>query len=472
MTAEEIKTLVNSPDYYNRYDKSKNWEYIALIVGVPTQAAEINELQSLIEDKICSVGKSLYDDGTIIDGCEIVLNATTQKATLQAGRIFLDGLVYNVAEKTLSLSETGSEAQIGVWKISSLLTSQEDSSLVNPAIGYPEYRSPGAFRILTKVQWGLSTETHSNAKFCGIYKISSGLISRIKRVKPDIIRYDKDAHGNYIVEGMNVSFVSSASGKQTFKVSKGLAHINGYETELLQDTALNINEVIPDESLTKEVTQSETLAEGIAKIALTHIPVEDVSFVLITKNRTVENLTHGSAGCVDKLPDESVIRVIEVKQGAKIYVEGTDFTFDSETDSIDWSLSEDEPTPNSKYDVTYEHKVNASFEFDNTSVMIADSDFLRDKSVDVVYKYRMPRKDIVIVQEDASVALLRGKANQDNPDNPVIPDVPQGAICLAEVTQTWISAPSVKNVTKNMREQIDELYSKIKKIEERLDVHI
>ena len=472
MTAEEIKALVSSPDYYNRYDKTKNWDYITVVVGYPTQAAEINELQNILEDKIKDVGKSLYDDGTIISGCEISLNTTTKKATLQAGRIFIDGLVYDVAQKTLTLADAGSEVQVGVWQISSLLTSQEDSSLINPAIGYPEYRSPGAFRIVTKTQWGLITETHNNAKFYPVYKISSGLITRLNRVKPDIIRYDKDAHGNYAIEGLKVSFVKSVSGKQTFKIAQGLAHINGYETELLQNTTFSVDEVMSDENLTKEVTQSETLAESTAKIVLTHVPVENVSFVLITKRRTVENLTHGLAGCVDELPDESVTKIIEVKQGAKFYIEGTDFNFVSETDGIDWSLSGDEPTSNSKYDVTYEHKVNASFIFDTTSVTISDTDFLRDKSIDVVYKYRMPRKDIIIIREDGEVELLRGKANYDNPDNPVAPDIPSGAICLAEVTQTWINAPVVKNTAKNMREQIDELYSKIQEIEGRLDVHI
>ncbi len=147
MTGEEIKDLIAVPEYYNRYDKGKGWDYVAVLVGRATQAAEINELQNILEDKTRAVGSSLYEEGMLIDGCGI--SYSSPNVTLAAGLIFIDGLVHEVAAKVLNVTGT---ATIGVWKISTVLTQDEDSSLRNPALGYPEYRSPGAYRIITTTQ--------------------------------------------------------------------------------------------------------------------------------------------------------------------------------------------------------------------------------------------------------------------------------------------------------------------------------
>lgn len=463
MTGEELKSLIGVADYYNRYDKAKNWDYVAILVGRATQAAEINEIQNIFEDKLKAVGSSVYEQGMIIDGGGISYSSSSRKATLQAGLIFLDGLVYEVAAKELSITGT---ATIGVWKIHSVLTEDNDSTLRNPALGLPEFRSPGAYRIITQTQWGLSTETHDNATFCEIYRIDGGIITRLVKAKPDIARYDFDAHGNYSVAGLTISYVNSQAGKQTFRVTKGLAHINGYETEIFQDTTFSADEVAEGEEILREVTQSETLQASSNRIALAHVPVERISVVRVTKQRTVTNLTHGSAGCVDILPDDSVTKIIEVRQGAKFYTEGTDFRFVSETDGLDWSLPGDEPTAGSKFDVTYQYRVNSAFTFDSASVTVSESDFLNDEPIDVTYAYRMPRKDIIIMNDDSSLALIRVDASAYSP---IEPDTPSGAIRLATVSQSWVNPPEVNNSVRSIQEQINEMARKIHELEGRLN---
>ena len=464
MSGEEIKNLIGVADYYNRYNKDKSWDSVAVLVGRVLQAAEINEIQSILEAKTKAIGQSLYEDGMIIDGCGIYYNSSSRKATLNAGLIFLDGLVYEIPAKELTITGI---VTVGVWKILSVLTEDEDSSLRNPALGYPGYRSPGAYRIIATTQWGLSTETHENATFYEVYRIDGEVITRLKKAKPDVVRYDRHAHGNYAVEGLTVSFVRASSGRQTYKVAKGLAHINGYETEIFQDISFSVPEVLLDEDITREATQSETLAEDENRIVLSHTPITRVSKIRVTKQRTVKNLTHGVAGCVDELPDDSVTKIIEVKQGAKFYVEGTDFRFVSDTDGLDWSLSGDEPTPESKYDVTYQYRANVTtYYYGDTSVTICDEDFLRGEPIDVTYYYKMPRKDIIIMNEDGTLELVRGIADVDNP---VVPATPLGAIRLAEVSQTWVAAPEVNNSVRSIQEQIDALTQKIRELEGRLN---
>ncbi len=137
MSGEEIKNLIGVADYYNRYNKDKSWDSVAVLVGRVLQAAEINEIQSILEAKTKAIGQSLYEDGMIIDGCGIYYNSSSRKATLNAGLIFLDGLVYEIPAKELTITGI---VTVGVWKILSVLTEDEDSSLRNPALGYPGYR--------------------------------------------------------------------------------------------------------------------------------------------------------------------------------------------------------------------------------------------------------------------------------------------------------------------------------------------
>jgi len=71
MTADELKKLMNSPNFYDRYAKNKNWDFLGVMAGRAMQSAEFNEIQHILEDKIKSIGNALYADGTIIEGCSI-----------------------------------------------------------------------------------------------------------------------------------------------------------------------------------------------------------------------------------------------------------------------------------------------------------------------------------------------------------------------------------------------------------------
>ena len=170
MTGEEIKTLLKVPEYYNRYEKSKNWDAVAVLSGRAMQSAEFNEIQSIAEEKIKAIGSSLYSDGTIIKGCAITLDTGAKKANLEAGRIFIDGLIYEVAEKILDIPND-EDIQVGIWKKSSVLTEYEDETLNEPARNSPQYMMPGAYRVITVAEWGLSTDNiniRSNKGECAL----------------------------------------------------------------------------------------------------------------------------------------------------------------------------------------------------------------------------------------------------------------------------------------------------------------
>ena len=476
MTADEIKTLLKSPDYYNRYNKAKNWSHVAVLAGRAMQSAEINESQLIAEDKIKAIGSSLYADGTIIKGCAITLDTNAKKASLEAGRIFLDGLVYEVEEKTLDVPDD-EDVQVGIWQKFSVLTEYEDDTLNDQARNTPQYMMPGAWRVITVAEWGLNTD-NLDAPFFPVYGISGGeIVTQLQKINPEYLnttaRYDRHANGHYVVEGLNVTALASIeSGKQTYSISEGIAHINGYEAEIGHSVRLITDEAFDLAEVQSEVHRFTSGGTGRMAFTVAHTPIESVSQVRVTKERTV-TLTHGNySGCVDALPNDSVFEVVEVRQGALIFVEGTDFLLDG--DNLDWSPTGEEPSPGATYTAKYHYRTNIrpdSF----TTKSITVSGLFENSVIEASYYYRMPRKDIIVMYKDCSIGIVRGISHRYDP---VLPGTPPEAICLAQVTQTWDGLPAVRNVAikcvhadvlNEMRSQILDLYGLLARQELRFD---
>ncbi|MBQ3693293.1 MAG: DUF4815 domain-containing protein, partial [Synergistaceae bacterium] len=479
MTAEELKKLIGSSDFYDRYDKSKGWEFLPVMAKRAMQSAEFNEIQHIAEEKVKALGNSLYADGTIIEGCAISYDPSTKKANLDGGRVFLDGLIYEIEAAALNIPDV-ENIQVGIWKKSKNVTEYESDELLDPAKGTPQYQMPGGYRIITTAEWGLSNEA-IDMPFFPVYGISGGeIVTQLRdNINPEyletVARYDRHANGHYVVEGLRVTaLANSTAGKQTFSVSEGEAHIHGYEA-LISHSVRLITDELPDLAEVKSEVHKYVSSSGKMIVSVHHTPIEAITQVRVTKERTV-TLTHGSySGCTDELPDTSVFQIIEVKQGALVFEQGTDFHFVS--DKLSWSPSGEEPAPHSRYTVTYHYRVNVAPDTSTTETLTL-SGLVENSLIEVDYSYRMPRKDIIVMYKDRSIGIVRGVPHRYDP---ILPGTPPEAICLAEVTQTWKGLPTVKNVaiqrvpvdTLNaMKNQIIDLYSLVARIEQRHDASI
>ena len=478
MTAAEISKLINSPNFYDRYDETKKWDYVGVMAGRAMQSAEFNEMQHVLEDKIKSLGKALYADGTIIEGCAISYDTESKIAKLEAGRVFLDGLVYKVEAATLNIPDIDA-VQAGIWKMSRCVTEYEDNSLFDPAKGTPQYHMPGAYRIVTEAVWGLSTDGY-DMPFFPVYGVSDGeMVTQLQEaVSPEytdaLARYDNHANGDYVVDGLRVTALESdAAGKQVFSVSEGTAHVNGYEAVISHSVRVMADEEPNLADVKSEVHVFNADTNGTVTISVSHRPIENLKQVLITKERTV-TLTHGGyTGCVDELPNTSTFEIVDVYQGNLHFTQNTDFYFGN--DKLNWSLSGEEPAPYSSYIVTYRYRlaVNADA-WDTDTVTISGG--VANSLIEIDYDYRMPRIDLIVMYKDRSVGIVRGVAHRYSP---TVPTTPPGAICLAEVYQNWDGLPEVKNVAtqrvpvedlRKMQERIQDLYSLVARNEQRFDI--
>lgn len=483
MTADEIKELINSSSFYDRFDKSKHWDFLGVMAGRAMQSAEFNEIQHILEEKIKAIGNSLYAEGTIIEGCSISYDTEKKLINADAGRVFLDGLVYDVEAATLNMPDDFENVQAGIFKISRCVTEFEDNSLFDPAKGTPQYHMPGGYRIITTAKWGLSSDIDSqNSPFFPVYGVSGGesVTQLQEKTSPEyqdaLARYDNHAHGHYVVEGLKVTALESEiENSQVFSISEGEAHINGYEAYQSHSVRL-VAEELPDLAEVKaEAHPFNARTGGTATINFTHTPKESIQQILITRERTV-NLTHGGySGCTDELPNTSVFEIVDLFQGALHYRQNIDFHFAN--DKLNWSLNGEEPAPYSTYTITYRYRDTVEAD-SSDSGKFTITGAVENSLVEIDYTYRMPRIDLIVMYKDQSLGIVRGVAHRYSP---VEPNTPPDAICLAQVIQTWEGLPEIINVAtqrvpvyvlNNMQSQIQDLYSLVAINEQRFNAMI
>ena len=156
------KNMSQAP-YYDDYDPSKNYVQILAVPGNVEQAREFTQLSSMSNDFIGRLGDSLYKNGTIIDGCTIIIDSDNKKVIISSGRIYLDGLIRLTDGGEIPITGVGSEV-IGAKIESSIITEIQDPSLRDPAQGFENYGQEGAHRLKEVVVFTLNDDAASCSK--------------------------------------------------------------------------------------------------------------------------------------------------------------------------------------------------------------------------------------------------------------------------------------------------------------------
>ena len=60
------KTNLNVSPYFDDFDATKNFYKVLFKPGYPVQARELTTLQSILQDQISSLGKSIFKDGSVV----------------------------------------------------------------------------------------------------------------------------------------------------------------------------------------------------------------------------------------------------------------------------------------------------------------------------------------------------------------------------------------------------------------------
>jgi hypothetical protein len=436
----------NLLDYQNRTDPSKRYAKHLFRSAKGIQAAEHNEVQDTAHLRLKSVADTMHSDGDRVEGCEIAVNAATGLITAGAGKVYINAEVHSVAAANFPVPANGTFAA-GIWYTERIVTEIEDGTLRDPAVGTANYQQPGAARLQIATFWGLSNESRPDGQFYGLYSIVNREVAREKQPEPIIsqvsealARYDRDSNGSFVIEGFTVRVLAGApANKQVFSISEGGAHVMGYEA--FRSYAQRL--VVDENASIREVEDEQHIfspnGSGKMRIDVRHVPIEMISMIKLTRQRTV-TITHGAfSGAMDPLPDESVVIIVSVAQSGKTYVQGTDYTL--QNDGINWAPLGDEPSPGSTYTVTYQYRLIVQPESPDTHGFTV-SNSVTGQLVQVRYSYRLPRVDILVIDKNGDAQLVMGVPHSNSPTPP---SAPPETLRIATIIQRWEGLPEVVN---------------------------
>lgn len=426
---------------YDRFDPSLNYERHLFRADKVLQSAELIEIQRSIQHRVKDIADVLFKDGDVVRDARIVVNAETGDTLCEAGAIYLAGAVRGVPPANFVIPVVG-VVTVGVYLREAIITELQDPSLVSPAVGTRGYMEPGAARLQILPQWGVAGGAGA---FYPVYTVEDGHV-RAKEPPPQLdavtqalARYDRDsAGGSYVVQGLQVAMAADLpDGRQVYTVAEGRARVSGYGVELTTSRRL-VYDAQPDLQFIDSEPHASTTAAA-QRINMDRSPLSSIESVKITAERTV-NINHGGfAGALDPLPDNSVLVIKEVKQGATVYAKDADWKLTA--GQVDWSPSGAEPAPGSTYSVRYEYIATVEpTAVDATGCTVTGA--VPGSLILVSYHQMLPRVDRLCLDAEGGFIWLRGVASAWRPTAPA---VPAGLLPIASVAQTWTSARSVTN---------------------------
>ena len=473
--------------YYNLFDPAKHYTQLLFRAGDGLQSRELNEIQATLIHRLQGVADALLKDGDIVSGANLQIDADTGLVTLEAGRVYLRGAVREVPAATFTVPTSGRIA-VGVRFTARTVTELEDPNLREPAVGVRNYQEPGAGRLQETLAWGwegAGTSDGQPGDFHAVYALDNGILENRRQppvldgVIASLARYDYDANGHYVTEGLGVRFLSADTDAQEhiFSVAEGRANIDGFKVERSQSQRLRLP-IDPDlQRVSSEPQVFNDSGDGSMVVTINRPPLAQVLDIKVTQQKT-ETVVHGAfTGSRDVLTEPTVVAVLEIKQGGTTYVQGTDYKVVG--DEIDWSPGGAEPAPGSSYQVTYQYIASI------TPTNLTDTGFkvagvVQGSTMYIDYQWKLPRIDVLALTADGQVERIKGISQVRNP---VAPTVPASRLALAEITYSWRSSsePLVRNIAIRsikvseltaMQRQIADLYDLMALERLRVDANI
>jgi len=455
------------PGAWDRAHDNPDWARVVVREDRLAQGAEINEAQTILERRVRRVGDMTAKDGDRVAGAGIAVvrdadPATTGTIFLTAGDIYVRGDVRPVAAASFTGVELAGDVVVGVRLTQTVITEDDDPSLLGLEPGTEAEGEPGAARVAEHLAWALQDD-EGEGDFFAVYLVRDGDIidqtppPNLSGINQAIAAYDRDANGNYIVSGCRVTALGKEDGNQVFSIEEGVANIRGFKRTRYAATRFPVLEEWDLATISAEPHTFDDGGTGTATIQLNRSPIHAVTSVIVTKEAT-ETIVRGTPNNTsDPLGHSGVTEILEVKQGETTYTADDDYKLSG--DSIDWSPGGAEPLGGSSYTVKYRYldavTPDAVGNFD-----ITISGGVTGTAVLVGYSWKLPRIDLVCLNEFGEPVYVKGVSVRDRPVPPI---APASLLPLAEITNTWIGKPSVLNngVRAYHYTQIDRMYHKL-----------
>lgn len=408
--------------------------------GVFLQGADLNELASLEARRNRRVGNMSATDGDRINGADIVIDAATHTLYLSSGSIYISGDVRPVEAAAIEGISLSGDVKVGVRLQKTLVTYEDDPSLLGLLPGSEAYGQPGAARENETIVWALSDDDQDGDFFL-VYLIRDGAVLDqtgpmiLSGVQQMISLYDVDAHGSYVVNGCEVTALGKISGSQVFSVQAGVANIQGFKRS--REYALRHAEP-EDPDLEDIAAEPHTYpVSDPAVIPVNLPPIASVAQVLVVKSIT-ESVVRGSTAGGSDLLAHAPISITSVVQGVTTF---SPSAYAIDGNAISWAPAGSEPIAASTYDVTYRYYAAVTpSAISDTAVTVSGG--IAGTTALITYSSKIPRVDILCLDRNGATAYIKGISARKNGVPPIAPST---LLKLAEVRNSWMGAPAIEN---------------------------
>lgn len=452
--------------YYNRFDPSKKWKNLRALAGRRLQSAELNEIQALSEYRDQRLGDALFGAGHIVDGCQPHVSADKKSVRLTSGSVYAGGAIHDVAEVTLAITGSGLES-IGLKLNESIVTHEDDNTLLDPALGSVNFGLPGMDRLVITPEWKVNDPTS-----IVIYQLNDGQIltktapPELDGINPILARRTFDESGNYKVNGFKMWAKDHNATQVQLTVENGKAYIKGFERELVAPVKLLVGKALSTRTVLNE---PKTFRAGTNLYKLNNKPVKQINKV-VGVVRVTQTITRGTTGGGrDLLPKAPVVRIVSITG----YTQGVDYQLTN--DSVDWGLAGAEPAIGASYSVTWEYNKQMVSGVDYQKTIQNGEDYLdfslggddpvADTTVQVDYDFYLARKDLVCMDKEGQILVVAGQ-----PDTEQLVEMPrvsfQEYLPLGTITLGPNSGAVVVNPFSITRYSMEDIQKLVKRIDD------
>lgn len=381
-----------------------------------TDATAHQELFGTLTDQIKALGETILVDGQLASGGSMYIDRATGRCKVDSARFYHKGVLYTVPAGEVIIPLSGVMG-VGVW-LSTDTDTQEKT-----------------------LKWGTRHQS-AGTRYYEIHVVEDGYLKTVVKgeivqepVSSAIVRYDRDANGSYVVNGLKATITETDDSSYVIQVSEGKAHIDG--TEIKQHKTVEIKEYFdPDTApVAAERHTFKPDAKGIMSVSLFEQPVAtDKPIRVDYTKQQVFRVLRGQFSATRDFVVENPTKIIAVYGDGRQYREGVHF--DISGSFIDWSRSGTQaPTMDEHYFIEVQFTKTKTVPTNDISAAgFTLQDAVEDSHFLVSYETLLPRKDLVILNRTGQIERVKGKGDTRSLTTPA---VPAGALQLAEIRHHW-----------------------------------
>lgn len=256
----------SNPEYPDRYTRNKNWRKILPVKGRPIQAAELTEIQSVIQDNVKQGFNTLFRNGTRLKGLKTSVASrdfNTVNISVSDGQIYIEGQIIDVIGTTLSVP-TDNVYTIVVQVIEEILTEVEDPSLRDPIKGSFTLGTPGASRLIWRAALLFVQNDEIIPNSYAIAQVVNGVVLQkdlnpFYEVENIISKFIYERSGNFCVNGLQ-SYDLGISTRSTSNLSK-FEELQSSVNEAKADKQESLSNLVSYQSLINSLTSQISEAQ-------------------------------------------------------------------------------------------------------------------------------------------------------------------------------------------------------------------